>query len=275
MLATIVALALFAPQTVSLVPKDTVWVYANASTPADGTYLRAWGTEGKSCPAEGDDLGEFSYSFLKWDLSGIPADAKITSAKLELANIPDPGYSLETAKKSPLEARAISGEFDAKTWTFDLASKVKPIPGKLGLLGTGYPTEITAGAPVKITIDLLKLEGDFQKSLKLALASPSHQIFIALTSALDPSVDGRTCVYKVYGQNESKESLRPKLTLVFEQATGERGIYSAQGSRNSFRRSPAPTEGQPTKSRLTTENMRAITSAFREKEDCSPKEISA
>ena len=259
MLATLVALVLVAPQTVSLVPKETVWVYANASTPTDGTFLRAWGTEGKSCPAEGEDPGEFSYSFLKWDLSSIPSGAKITSAKLELANIPDPGYSLDAAKKSPLEARAITGEFIAKTWTFDLAAKIKPVPGKTGILGTGYPTEITAGSPVKISIDLLKPEGAFEKYLNAAMSSPSHQIFIALTSTLDPSVDGRTCVYKVYGQNESKETLRPRLVITYDQPSRDRGIYSAQGSRNSFRPSPEPTEDQPTKSRLTTARIQSKT----------------
>ena len=216
MLATFVALALFAPKSVSLVPKETIWVYANASTPADGTYLRAWGNDGKSCPAEGDDVGEFSYSFLKWDLASIPSDAKLTSAKLEFNNIPDPGFSLDTAKKAPLEARTLSGEFDAKTWTFDLAAKVKPVGGKEGLLGSDFPAEIKAGIPVEISINLLTKPGVFDKALKNALASQSRQLYIAITSALDPSVDGRTCVYKLYGQTEPKEALRPKLVLTFE-----------------------------------------------------------
>ncbi len=216
MLATLIAIRLLAPQTVSLVPTETVWVYANASSPTDGTFLRAWGRDGKACPGDGEDPGEFSYSYLKWDLSSVPADAKITSAKLELSNIPDPGFTLETAKKNPVEARSILGEFDAKTWTFDMASKVRPVSTKSGIFGSGYPKEIKAGEPVQISIDLMTTPDAFGKAIKAAMASPSHLFYLSITSALDPSVDGRSSVYKVYGQKESKESLRPKLTLTFE-----------------------------------------------------------
>ncbi len=222
MIASLVALLALAPQTVSIVPKETVWVYGNASTPADGTFLRAWGTDGKSCPGPGEDVGEFSFSYLKWDLSSLPADAKLVSAKLVANNIPDPGFNLESSKKAPLEARAIEGEFEAKTWTFDLASKVRPVSGKPGIYGTGSPAEIKAGAPVEISIDLLKGSSDFKKALQVAVGSTHHTLAIAITSALDPSVEGRTCVYKVYGQNESKETLRPKLVLVFESTSFRR-----------------------------------------------------
>jgi hypothetical protein len=213
MIACLIACVAFAPKTFSLVPKETVWVYENASTPGDGTYLRAWGVEGKSCPAEGEDLSQFSYSFLKWDLSDLPQGAKIVSATLELNNIPDPGFTTDSAKKAPLEVRALIGEFDAKSWSFDKATKNRPDNTKAGLYGTGYPVFIRPGSPVPISIDLLAGKSTFSTALSGALASSSHQLSLCITSSLDPSVDGRTSVYKVYGQNESKENLRPTLVL--------------------------------------------------------------
>lgn len=216
MLACIVALIAFAPKTLELVPKETIWVYENASTPADGTFLRAWGNDGKSCPADGEDLGQFSYSFLKWDLSDVPKDAKVVSATLEMNNIADPGFTIEGSKKAPLEARALIGDFDAKTWTFDKATKVRPDGTKDGLYGAGSALAILAGSPVQISIELKLNSGAFSAAMSAAIASPSHSLSLCITSALDPSVEGRTCIYKLYGQNESKASLRPTLKLVFE-----------------------------------------------------------
>lgn len=216
MLLSLVAFMSMTPKTLVLVPKETIWVYENASSPADGTFLRAWGVEGKSCPAEGEDAGAFSYSYLKWDFTDLPK-TKLLSAKLEFSNIPDPGFTLDIAKKSPLEAREIVGDFSAKTWAFEMAAKVRPASGKNSVYGTGYPKSITPGAPVAISIDLLAGPNLFAKALAQAAGSPSHQFSLSITSALDPSVEGRSCVYKVYGQKESKEYLRPRLVLTFEE----------------------------------------------------------
>ncbi len=216
MLLALAALVSMAPQTVSLIPKETIWVYENASSPSDGTFLRAWGVEGKPCPAEGEELAAYSYSFVKWDLSDLPAGAKLVSATIELNNIPDPGFSVASSKKAPIEARALTSDFDAKKWTFDLATKIRPDGTKAGLLGSGYAKVITTGSPVAISINLTAKDSPFLKAFAAAQTSASHSLSLALTSSLDPSVDGRTSVYKVYGQNEAKENLRPKLVLTFE-----------------------------------------------------------
>jgi len=210
------AFVCFAPKTVTLVPKETVWVYENASSPADGTFLRAWGAEGKSWPAEGEDAGQFSCSYLKWDLSDIPAGAILKSAKLEFFNIANPGFTVDSAKKTPLEARAIAGAFDAKTWTFDMLSKVHPAPGATAVYGSAYPKEILNDAPVPIAIDLMAGPNLFEKLFKTAVASPTHQLSLSITSAIDPSAGGRSAVYKLYGQTDAHENLRPRLTLTFE-----------------------------------------------------------
>lgn len=217
MLMSLVAIACLAPKTMTLVPKETIWVYENASSPADGTYLRAWGADGKSCPGDGEDAGQFSYSYLKWDVSDVPSGAKLVSAKLEFNNIPDPGFTLESSKKAPLEARALVGEFDAKTWSFETAAKVHPKPANTAVFGSGYPKEIRAGAPVAITIDLMAGPNPFGKALQAALDSSTHALSLSITAALDPSTDGRSSVYKLYGQNDSHENLRPRLILTFEQ----------------------------------------------------------
>src|SRR6185312_15326116 len=103
MLPTILAAICLQSKTYTLVPKETVWVYANASTPGDGTYLRAWGVDGKSCAPEGEDAGNFSYSYLKWDTSEVKPFGHIVSAKLILTNTPDPGYTKDSAKQTPIE----------------------------------------------------------------------------------------------------------------------------------------------------------------------------
>jgi hypothetical protein len=215
-LLTLAVHLLLASQKLSLSPTETVWVYANASTPGDGSYLRAWGSDGKSCPKDGEDAGEFSFSYLKWDLKNIPIDAKLISAKLEFYNVPDPGYSVDMAKKCPLEARPVVGQFQAKAWTFDMSAKVHPAGAVTEIFGSGYPTGISAGAPVSFSINLLAGPNLFGKALLSAMDSPTHTLSLCITSALDPSVEGRTCVYKLYGEKDPHENLRPKLTLVFE-----------------------------------------------------------
>ncbi len=217
MLLSLIALASMAPKTFTLTPKETVWVYANASSPGDGTFLRAWGVDGKSCPPDGEDAGQFSFSYLKWDVSEVPANAKLVSAKLEMYNTPDPGYSIEGSKKSPLEVRPLVGEFDAKTWTFDMSAKVHPASAPTDVFGSGYPLLIRPSEPVPFSVDLMAGPNLFGKELRAAVTSDKHQLNLCLTSALDPSADGRTSVFKVYGQSEAHENLRPRLVLKFDQ----------------------------------------------------------
>jgi len=216
MLVSLIAFAALAPKSISLIPKETIWVYANASTPGDGTFLRAWGVDGKSCQPDGEDAGQFSYSYLKWDVDSLPKGAKLISAKLVLNQTPDPGYSVEAAKKSPVEVRPILGDFSVKTWSFDMSLKNRPDGGEKAMFGTGYPKEIKKEVPVPISIDLLAGPNNFTKALADAQSSSAHFLNLSITAKLDPSTEGRTFVYKFFGQNESKEWLRPQLVLEFE-----------------------------------------------------------
>ena len=216
MLVPLFALIALAPKSISLVPKETVWVYANASTPGDGTFLRAWGVDGKSCQPDGEDAGQFSYSYLKWDLATLPKGAKLISAKLMLNQTPDPGYPVDAAKRCPVEVRPLIGEFSAKTWSFDMSLKNRPDGDPKSIFGTGYPKEIPKEIPVPITIDLLKGPNSFAKALSTAQDSSNHMLSLSITALIDPSTEGRAFVYKFFGQNESKEWLRPQLVLEFE-----------------------------------------------------------
>ncbi len=217
MVLSLVALALFAPKSITLVPKETVWVYANASTPGDGTFLRAWGVDGKACQPDGEDAGQFSYSYLKWDLANLPKGSKLLSAKLMLSQTPDPGYTVDAAKRCPLEVRPLLGEFDAKKWAFEMSLKVRPNGDAKSIFGTGYPLEIPKEVPVSMTVNLLTGPNSFAKALMEAVDSKSHSISLCLTAKLDPANDGRSFVYKFFGQSESKEWLRPQLVLTFEE----------------------------------------------------------
>jgi hypothetical protein len=217
MFLSLIAFAVAAPKMLTLVPKETVWVYANASTPGDGTFLRAWGVDGKACPPDGEDAGQFSFSYLKWDLSEVPQSAKLLSAKLLLNNTPDPGYTADMAKRCPVEIRPLIGSFDAKTWTFDMSSKTHPDSDAKAIFGTGFPSDIPKEVPVPVAVNLLSGPNGFAKALSKALESASHTLSLSITAKLDPSTDGRTCVYKFYGQSESKEWLRPQLVLTFEE----------------------------------------------------------
>jgi len=200
------------PTTYTLVPKETVWVYANASTPGDGTYLRAWGAGGKSTPPDGEDAGELSFSYLKWDLSDVKPFGHIVSAKLVLNNTPDPGFTKDSSKQTPIEVRPLIGEFDAKKWTFDMSAKIHPKGD--AVLGTGYPLLIIEGKPVEISVTLDNAK--FAKLITDGMAATNHALYLSLTSALDPSESGRSSIYKFYGQNESNASLRPQLVLIVE-----------------------------------------------------------
>ena len=203
---------MLAPTTLTLTPSDDVWVYEHASDPAKDAYLRVWGNSGKAVSDDPADTGQFAYGYLRWDLSAIPTSAKITSAKLIVNQVADPDYTVDESKANPLEARALSGEFDEKSWTFSVAAKVFPKAGPEGLFGSGYPKQLSKdGHSVPITIDLLSGKGSFGTAV-----SGAKSISLALTSTLDPAVGGRTSVYKVFSKDAEKAENRPVLVLTYE-----------------------------------------------------------
>jgi hypothetical protein len=214
----VLAALFFAPTTLSLTPSDDVWVYEHASDPAKDAYLRVWGAGGKSVADDPSDTGQFSYGYLRWDLSAIPAGAKLKSARLIVCQIAEPAYSAEDAKANPLEARSLVGSFDEKNWAFSAAAKVFPKSGDDGLFGGGYPKIFSKdGRVVPISIDLLSGKGNFGGAFTAALKGSSKSLCMALTSHLDPSSGGMSSVYKVYSKDAETPTNRPVLELEIEE----------------------------------------------------------
>lgn len=199
----VTAFVLLVAKPIVLVPTDDVWVYPNASDPQSDAYLRVWGAQGQAVAGKDADLAEFSYSFLKFDVSGIPANAKLKSVKLVLTHIAHNGYSAEVAKRCPLQVRTLGSDFSEKKWNYDQAAKLVPgsILGAVNLPGEKSEKEFE----VALTFDLKAFE-KFWSMNKKTLA-------IALTAAVSPADDGRASIYKFYSKDNPKPEWGPKLIL--------------------------------------------------------------
>ena len=206
-LALVVALAFLNPTTLELTPTDDAWVYPHASDPAKDPFLRVWGMGGEAVANQGD-AGEFSYSYLSFDVSGVPTDAKLTKAVLVMTQIANPPYTADQSKQYPIEVRPLIGEFDEKTWRYDLSAKVTPDGTKDATFGTGF---LAAGGKADeaqtISVDLLKGPGKLGPYL-----SQGKALRFALTSTLDPTLGERT-TYKFYSKDNENKAVRPKLVL--------------------------------------------------------------
>lgn len=190
---------------------DDIWVYPHSFDQADAS-LRAWGSGGRSVP-DGKEAGSISWSCLKFDVSSLPEDAKISSAKLIIFFPAVPAFTNEQAKAAPLEVRSVSLDFEEETFKFGFAEKVFPKAGDEGLFGTGSP-DLTdnADAPHRFEIDLMKGKADFAKALTEARKSQNKQVALALTSKIDPEEAGDGGVYKLFSRNAEK-AVRPVLVI--------------------------------------------------------------
>jgi len=192
-----------------LAPSDDIWVYANASDPQKDEFLRAWGANDRALPLPGDDPQAYSWSLLKWDLSGFGEKTKIVEAELILTAAPDAGYTAKDAEASPLEVHAVKGDFMENEWDYSQEEKFTPTESEeYGVLG---PQNVSA-QPFKITIDLLHGPSDFAKYFATALNK--HTLALAVASKIDPSKLGREGIYKVYSKDASDSKVRPVLRIV-------------------------------------------------------------
>lgn len=212
----VVRIEKFALQASRLVPSDDIWVYSNASDASHDEYLRIWGVEGRSAPKAAEEAEELSMGYLRWDLASLDPEKKLTRAKLVLTQIANPGFTIEEAKMTPLEARTLASDFDEKTWDFAKLGSHLPGTDAKSVYGTGYPEKLDKDQTVRIEIDLLKGPGDFSAALAKALRSADKHIAVALTTLMDPSQIGRTGVYKIYSNDTKEELRRPVLELGFE-----------------------------------------------------------
>lgn len=187
----------------------SAWVYLHASDPTGDEFLRVWGSNGQATSDSGGDNGEFSYGYLGFDLKSVPTGSPRT-AVLVVYNVAPPGFSPEDAKGSPLEARALRGRFDTS-----LGPDVAP-DGPKTIFGTGHLVpSADSKAPTEIDIDLLHGPGDFKSALARAEGGSDHELFLALTSTMDPSVGEMSTIYKVHAAHVQNPRLAPTLRLGF------------------------------------------------------------
>lgn len=205
------------PQASTLVPTDDVWVYPHAGDPGKDAYLRVWGRDGQAVAKLVGDASDFSYSLLSFDVSALPADHKLASAKLELTMVPNPQFAEAQAKKYPLEVRSVPAGFKEQTWKYDLLEKFGPSVDPKSVFGTGVPDPWPkADEESKIVIDLLKGPGDFAGALKTAQTTKSP-LGLALTTTLDVTLNDEVqSLYKVYSKDAPVEASRPRLILSFQ-----------------------------------------------------------
>ena len=197
-------LTLLAALSLSLVPTDDIWVYPQASDNKDA-YLRVWGAEGVAVPEKTGATEEFGFSYLKFDISSVPAGTKLKSAKLVLTHIAKVGYTEADSKKNPIEVRQVGADFSEKTWSYEMVAKNRP--GEL--YGTAAVKPPTEEKEFEVTINLDKPL--FAKDL----AAGSRVFAIALTTNLSPSEGGRSSFYKFFSKDNEKKEVRPMLKLEF------------------------------------------------------------
>lgn len=208
-----IAAVLFGFQAMDLTPTDDVWVYPHASDPARDEYLRVWGVGGQSVADDPAFAADFSYSYLKWDLTGVPKDRKLLEARLVLTHIANPSFDLATANAKPLEARPLASTFSEKQWAFDKSAKIAPLKGDKASFGVSKVGAMPAeGKEFKIEIDLLKGPNDFASTLK----GSGTSLELALVSRMDPAETEVRSTYKLFSKDAEKPDRRPVLRLVFE-----------------------------------------------------------
>ena len=199
-----------------LTPTDDIWVYANAQDPQKDENLRAWGANGRAIPIPGDDPQAYSWSLLKWDLSGFP-DKDLLEAQLILTAAPEAGFSAKDAADAPLEARGVKGNFSESNWNNANAQNFLPTGTENDFFGFSSPTNVDP-AGFKIVIDLLHGPANFRDYFAKSMKK-DKTIAIAITSRIDPSKLGREGIYKVYSKDTGDPMMKPQLRLVFDETT--------------------------------------------------------
>ncbi|HRF59722.1 MAG TPA: DNRLRE domain-containing protein [Fimbriimonadaceae bacterium] len=201
---------------VTLTPVADLWVYPHATDPERDPFLRVWGSGGKAVAEKGESTQSHSYAYLKFDLASTPKDAKLTAARLILTHTPDPTWTAEELKASPLEARLIASDFEEKDWNYaNTIEKIVPPAGKSDVLGTATAATRREGKDFVVTIDLM--QGPAKLSAAWSSARSRGALGLALTSAIDPEALGMKSIFKFYSKDGQKE-LRPSLVLEFESA---------------------------------------------------------
>lgn len=212
MLTSLCLAAVVAPITIQA--SDDVWVYPHASDQINSEWLRCWGFEGKSVE-DGDQTGSFSYSYLRFPLDSVKDSGTITKATLRIYNDPKPTFVAAESKVAPLEARAMTSNFNEAKWEYGMVKDIKPVGGDEGLFGSAFVVPADNGKPILIEIDLMAGKAGFAKAVESAIKNGTLTISIGLASKLDPQSSGQSSMYKFYSRS-AEEGWRPQLILDFK-----------------------------------------------------------
>src|SRR5579885_1128491 len=204
-----------------LSPTDDIWVYANATDPQKDEYLRAWGKDGRAIPLPGDDPQAYSWSILKWDLSGFGDKTKIVDAQLILTQVADAGYTAKDAAAAPLEVRGVKSDFSESGWNYADADRYAPQGAEGEFYGQAAPA-VVSSQPFKITIDLMNGPDNFRSYFDDAMKK-GKVIALAIASRIDPSKLGREAIYKVYSKDAADPTVRPALRFVLDDSGKKAG----------------------------------------------------
>ncbi|HXH60402.1 MAG TPA: hypothetical protein VNI20_03500 [Fimbriimonadaceae bacterium] len=194
----------------TLVATDDVWVYPYAQDQTGDPVIRAWGDGTNSVGDIGSSDFTFSYSIVRFDLSGIKEDAShLKTAHLVLYHQVDPGFTKEESAKNPLEARLVDPGIDEKRWTFQMAGEHMPDPGDDAILGKAPGVPSVDGKPFKIDIDLLSGKADLRKAIE-----GKDAVAFALTTKMAPNGQGGP-IYDILSRS-AEDQYRPRLVLAYD-----------------------------------------------------------
>lgn len=211
-------------------PGDDIWVYTNAADAAFDPILRIWGT-GTSVGTGTPPGGEWSYGYLKWNLSAIPKLApgqyyQVTEARLTVTSQRATTYSLAEAQAHPLEARPLGSDFSELTWDYDDPNN--PAPGDTRF-GIGDLSNFSTAATFTIPIDLLTGPGDFSAHFN-AVINRAGELGLALTSDM-PAVQQGGKFYRIYSKDDPGNR-GPMLKLAYHAVCELSGVITLEDTAN-------------------------------------------
>jgi hypothetical protein len=210
-------------------PTDDIWVYSNSSDPSFDPLLRIWGT-GTSTGSGYPPGGDWSYGYLKWNVSTIPVLGagqyyQVTEAVLTATSQRAIGYTLTDAIANPLEARPLGTNFSELTWLYDDANN--PAPGD-PRFGIGDMSAYSTTVVYTIPINLLTGPGDFQAHFNQAIGS--GELGLALTSSM-PAVQQGGKFYRIYSKDDPGNR-GPSLRVAYRPVCDVTGVIELQEAQN-------------------------------------------
>lgn len=193
-LFSVVAMSGVASATTLTTPvTDDIWAY-NRVNGATFSVLSVWGdgtTDLNPNKLDGSPL--WSTSWLKFDLSAVPAGEYIvTSATLTL-NMAPAGLSLADGQANPLRARALAPNFSEATWSYSSATNPYPTDP---IFGNADLANYNASSNWVSTINLLET-GMFQQYFNTHAGAA---IAFGLTSTIQATQTTQGNSYGIYSK---------------------------------------------------------------------------